>query len=153
MRVRSFVLRTFFACIAVVWVLYDYRMGAEFIVNVFRDHRMFIAANSAEATFRDLGKFPSFVAFAKPFLEETKVYEFFVPDRWPYFGMMRYETSPAMPNPGDPLSDLWVIFDRSDMSVDVGGRLVLAGNPITKPGTLIARFDEKSFIFRGSYAP
>ena len=151
--VRNFILKTLFTCIAAVWVLYDFRMGAEFLTNVYRDHRAFIAVDPKEAMFRDLGKFPSFVAFAKPFLEKENVYEFFVPDRWPYFGMMRYETYPALPNPGDPLSDLWVVFDRSDMSVDAEGRLVLAGNPITNPGTLVARFDEQSFIFRGTYAP
>ncbi|HLC75536.1 MAG TPA: hypothetical protein VJB82_00230 [Candidatus Peribacterales bacterium] len=151
--VRGMILRTLFAGIFAVWILYDVRMGAEFIANVFHDRSTYFAAEPAESSFRDIGKFPAFVAFAKPFLKEEEAYEFFVPDRWPYFGMMRYETYPALPNPGDPVSDLWVVFSRTDMSIDEENRLLLAGKPITAPGILVARFDAKSFIFRGAYAP
>ena len=41
----------------------------------------------------------------------------------------------------------------TDMSIDEENRLLLAGKPITAPGILVARFDAKSFIFRGAYAP
>ena len=67
---------------------------------------------------------------------------------WPYFGSLRYYTYPSLPNPDEPVSDTWVIYDRSDITVGEDGMLYLNTEPFTKPGELLGRFDENSFVFR-----
>ncbi|HLD07664.1 MAG TPA: hypothetical protein VJB60_01225 [Candidatus Peribacterales bacterium] len=151
-NVRLSSLRVFLGTVFALWLFYDLRMGMEFLQNVAHDHFSFVIAEEREKEFRDVGKFPEFIAFAKPYLKDVPLYEFFTAERWPFFGMMRYETYPAKPNPGEPLADIWVIFNRRDMGVDTENRLTLSGNPITLPGTVLARFDVSSFIFRGQYA-
>ncbi len=151
--VRRSSLALFLGAILGVWLFYDFRMGTEFLRNVIRDHHSFIAAPASQKKFRDLGRFPEFVKFARPYLINVDGYEVFFHERWPYFGMLRYETYPAKPNPNDPQFDTWVIYDRTDMAVDAEGRLLLSGKPITQPGEILGRFDDRSFIFRGIYTP
>lgn len=144
---------TFFSVIAAVWILYDLRMGAEFVRNVVRDHSEYVVAEDSEKQFRDLGNFHEFIVFAKPLLADHMQYEVFFKDKWPYYGILRYETYPARPNLDEPVSDTWLIYDRSDITIDDDGRLVLKGVPFTEPGVMLGRFDEKSFIYRASVLP
>lgn len=149
--IRPRLLHVFFGSVLAVWLLYDLRMGSEFIRNVADDHWNFIQAPPLQQKFRDVGNFPAFAEGAREHLQGVEQYEFFARDRWPYFGMMRYETYPAKPNPGEPSSDVWVIYDRKDMIVGNDGRLMLSGQAITEPGEVLWRFDQRSFIFRGKY--
>lgn len=145
-------LAIFFGTLLAVWLLYDLRMGSEFIRNVANDHWNYINPPPLEKEFRDVGNFHEFAAGARKHLGGVAQYEFFTRDRWPFFGMMRYETYPAKPNPNEPSSDVWVIYNRSDMRVGNDGRLMLSGQAITKAGEVLWRFDSNSFIFRGKYA-
>ncbi len=139
----------FTGVIASVWVLYDMRMGAEFIRNVARDHIQYISAEKPDRTFRDLGNFYDFVNFAKPLLSDYAQYELFLDTKWPYESILRYETYPSRPNQKEEIvSDVWVIYDRSDVTIGEDGSLILNQEPFTAPGELIGRFDEKSFIYR-----
>ncbi len=149
--VRRSLLLIFFGMVLFVWLFYDLRMGSEFIRNVADDHWNFIQAPPLQQKFRDIGNFPEFAEGAREHLTGVEQYEFFTRDRWPFFGMMRYETYPAKPNPNEPSSDVWVIYDRSDMRMGNDGRLMLSGQAITEPGEVLWRFDSSSFIFRGAY--
>src|SRR3989344_4624964 len=150
---RRNLLAIFFGTILAVWLLYDLRMGSEFIRNVAHDHWNYIVPPAPEKNFRDIGNFHEFAAGARKHLEGVEQYELFMRDRWPFFGMMRYETYPAKPNPGEPSSDVWLIYDRKDMRVSNDGRLMLSGEPITEAGEVLWRFDPSSFLFRGAYTP
>ena len=145
---RQKILLFFFTAVFGVWVLYDFRMGWAFIQAVADDHVQYISRDASERTFRDRGRFYDFAAFTKHFVKDRKAYELFVPDRWPYFGSMRYETYPSLPNPGDPVSDTWVIYDRIDITMNEEGALELFGAPFTRTGEIIGLFDKYSFIFR-----
>lgn len=147
---RGKILSLFFTGVLLVWLFMDFRMGVEFIRNVARDHTQYVTAAPEKKVFRDVGDFYAFVAFAKPFLKNGGIYEVLLKDRWPYFGMIQYETYPARPNPNEPMSDLWVIYDRPDITVDAEGRLSHLGDPFTKPGRLLGRFSDDSFIHLAS---
>jgi hypothetical protein len=147
---RSIMLRRFFLCIAVVWVLYDIRMGIEFLHGVALDRKEYITAPRATRTFRDLGRFYDFAAFVGEHVSDRKQYELFAPDEWQYFGLMQYETYPVLPNRGDPVSDTWVVYSRSDITLGSDQRLYHVDQAFTKPGMLLDRFDDSSFIFRES---
>lgn len=151
--IRRRALLLFFGAVAVVWLLYDLRMGTEFILNVAQDQKEFVQALPAEKTFRDLGRFPSFVAFAKPFLQNVQTYEVLLTEQWPYYGMLRYETYPARPNLDAPVSDVWLIYDRPDVTINAAGQLMSDGAPFTESGELLGRFDASSFLYRAQPLP
>jgi hypothetical protein len=142
------ILRRFLLVTLAVWVLYDFRMGWEFVNAVARDHVNYISADSAERTFRDRGRFYDFAKFTKELVKDREYYEVFLPDQWPYFGNMRYETYPSLPNADEPVSDTWVIYNRPDIWVNDDRKLVLGDMPFSNPGEVIGRFDEWSYIFR-----
>lgn len=144
------VLLIFAGAVAAVWIFYDARMGAEFVRNVMRDHMQYVAAESSEREFRDMGNFYDFIGFAKPFLTDHMQYEVFLYSRWPHAGVMRYYTYPAKPNQDDPVSDIWLVYDRDDVSVSQDGSLIVNNNPFTEPGEMLGRFDENSFVYRAA---
>lgn len=145
---RAEVCRRFFLLLLGTWLLYDFRMGLEFLAGVAEDHRQYIAADASLRTFRDRGRFYDFASFAREFVADRQRYEVFLPDAWPYFGLLRYETLPSLPNPGEPISDTWVIYERPDVTVGKDQRLHLAGEAITKPGQILGHFGSGSFVFR-----
>jgi hypothetical protein len=146
--VRRRTLRLFFLTLAVVWILYDARMGIEYVRNVYNDHAQYVFAAAEDRTFRDVGNFYDFVAFVKPLIADRDAYEVFLAEEWPYFGILRYETFPHRPNPGEPIFDTWVIYNRTDITVADDGRLHFNDQPISKPGEVLGQFDARSFVFR-----
>jgi len=146
--IRIAILKKYFLCIAAVWLLYDARMGVEFMRNVAQDHVQYIAADPTERTFRNLGRFYDFIDFAQEYVADRSIYEVFFPEIWPHFGIIRYETYPSRPNAEEPIADTWVVFDRPDIVVDSEGRLVHEEEPFTDPGRILGEFDEHSFVFR-----
>ena len=147
-ELRAMILTRFFLSIAAVWVLYDLRMGYEFLRAVSLDHTSYISAPADTRTFRDMGRFYEFAAFATPFTSDRDWYELFAPDSFQYFGLMQYHTYPSLPNDGEPVSDTWVIYQRSDITLGEDSRLYHAGEAFTAPGVLLLEFDESSFVFR-----
>lgn len=147
---RTDALRRFLLLFLGVWALYDLRMGGEFLGAVLRDHRSFTAAPVGARAFRDRGTFYEFTQFVKPLVADRSRYEVFLPNDWPYFGNLRYETFPALPNADDPDSDTWVIYQRPDIAVAPDGRLLVADVPVTNPGRVMGIFSDHSFVFRES---
>ena len=147
-NLRAMILRRFFYSIALVWILYDLRMGIEFLRAVSLDHKSYISASAETRTFRDMGRFYEFAAFAAPFTSDRDWYELFAPDSFQYFGLMQYHTYPSLPNDGEPVSDTWVVYLRPDITLGEDNRLYHAGEAFTAPGVLLLEFDESSFVFR-----
>ena len=146
---RRSLLINYFLLIGAIWLLYDFRMGLEFVRNVAQDHVQYIAAPVSERTFREHGRFYDFVEFADEFIADREGYEIFLPDIWPYYGAIKYLTYPRKPNKDEPIYDTWLIFDRWDIYVD-DGRLfgVDVDAPFSRRGEILERFDDTSFIFR-----
>jgi hypothetical protein len=147
MLLRQQVLTRFALCIALLWILYDFRMGVEVLAGVWRDHRQLIAA--PESTFRDRGRFYDFALFARGLVRDREQYEVLLPAQWPYLGSLRYYTYPALPNrESKPISDTWVVYARPEITVSEDGRLVHGEESFTRPGTILGWFSPGSFVFR-----
>jgi len=146
--IRKRIIILFFLAIASLWILYDFRMGFEFVRNVAVDHVQYISADTETRTFRDRDRFYDFAKFVKSFVKDRETYEVFLPDPWPYFGSIGYYTYPSRPNPGDPVSDTWVIYERDDIVLGEGDKLYHLGEAFTDAGEVIGRFSDDSFIFR-----
>ena len=146
--IRRDILVRYFLVILVVWLVYDFRMGAEYIRNTVRDYREYIFADASTRTFRDVDRFFDFITFVQEHVNDRNAYEVFMHDPWPRLGMLRYYTYPSLPNPGEPIADTWVFYDREDITLEADGRVYREGEAFTKVGTLLGRFDENSFVFR-----
>lgn len=130
------------------WLLFDLRLGAQFLSWVWTDQRQYIGQAEARRTFRDRGTFYDFAAFAAPHVRDRATYVFFAPQEWPYLGNMRYLTYPAIPGNDAVHDDTWVVWDRPDITVSEAGQILYDSAPFTEPGKVLGRFDEHSFVFR-----
>jgi hypothetical protein len=148
-RRRKNPMRESLIVILTILVLFDLRTGIEFLSWIYRDRSEYITASSATRTFRDRDRFYDFAAFAAPLVADRQSYIFFGEQQWPYLGNMRYITYPSIPGIDIPGDDTWAIYRRSDMGVNAANELTIDGQSITQPGSILGRFDENSFIFRG----
>lgn len=149
---RAWVLRRALLAMAVLWLLFDARMGGEFLSWVAHDQATYIGKPQGERTLRERESFYDFAEYATQFLGDRTSYIFFADHEWPYLGNMRYVTYPAIPGITIDTDDTWVIYNRPDLTV-TDGRITIDGEPVSAPGTLLGRFDEKSFVFRTSAPP
>lgn len=133
-----------------VWILFDARMGSEFLSWVWTDHTTYISAEHGQRQFRDRDAFYDFADFAAPFVIDRESYVFFAEYPWPYLGNMRYLTYPSIPGIDYLNDDTWVIYRRSDMGVDELGQMTVDGEAVSPQGKILGRFDDTSFIFRVS---
>ncbi|MBI3336236.1 hypothetical protein HYZ98_01570 [Candidatus Peregrinibacteria bacterium] len=141
----------FLMLIAILWIGYDIRMGAEWLSYVREDLRTYLLAEESTRTFRERGRFYDFATIASTYLTKDPTYIFLATHRWPYLGAMRYFTYPSIPTEPDQAQfgiDTWVVFDRPDISVDPSEHLVSEGTVVTPPGKVLYQFDDHSFIFR-----
>ncbi len=131
-----------------VWILFDLRMGSEFLASMVYDARSYILSSEQDRTFRDRDRFYDFADFAKLYVADRESYVFLAEQQWPYLGNMRYLTYPSIPGIAYDRDDTWVIYHRSDVSIDESGQLTVDSEPVTNPGKIIGRFDDTSFVFR-----
>ncbi len=149
-------LAAFFLCFGALWVLYDVRMGAEMLSYVHKDATTWITPASGNRTFRGYGNFNDVEELVRPALEGEKEYAFLAPPQSPFLAMMRYFSYPAVPvSPDGPRDDLrtWLVFAREDVTVDAEGRVTVSGTPVSKPGKIVQRFDDVSFLFQSEPVP
>ncbi len=139
--------------ILALWMIFDARMGSEFLSWTVSDIGSYISAPPSIREFRDRSDFYDFAAFAKPLVADRGTYLFFAEQQWPYLGNMRYLTYPSIPGIDIEKDDTWAIYHRPDMVVDSNNQLSIGGEPLTVPGTILGRFDDTSFIFRGAALP
>ncbi|MDD5469342.1 MAG: hypothetical protein PHO92_00875 [Candidatus Peribacteraceae bacterium] len=133
-----------------LWLLYDMRMGAEFIGYAVRDYQTYLSKPLYERTFRVRGNFNAFAELVRPSLQEEKEYVF-LPHMEQYAAFLRYETYPALPvKPEQAGEDVryWAIYQRPDILMDAEGQLMHGDTVLTPPGTVVAMLDNDSFLFR-----
>ncbi len=146
-------LKTAALCILAFWMLFDLRMGSEFLGYMIHDAKTYIAAPEGQKVLRDRDRFYDFAAFAAPFVADRETYVFFAQLQWPYLGNMRYITYPAIPGIDPEHDDTWVVYDRPDLSVGPSGQVMAEGEAISFQGKVLGKFDEHSFIFRTNEPP
>ncbi|MSR67972.1 hypothetical protein EXS65_04095 [Candidatus Peribacteria bacterium] len=131
-----------------LWVLFDLRMGAEFLASMIHDARSYILSSEQSRTFRDRDRFYDFAKFAKLYVSDRESYVFLAEQQWPYLGNMRYLTYPAIPGIAYDTDDTWIIYHRSDVGINDAGQLTIDAQPVTNAGKILGRFDDTSFVFR-----
>lgn len=140
------------ACtVAVLWILSDVRMGAEIFSYAISDSAGLQAEDPQDTQFRERGNFPAFIADAAPLVADRGRYVFLTQYPYPFLGLMRYHTYPALPVAPEAAAegiDTWVVFARGDLGIDPEGRLTSEGAPITAPGKILLDFGPDSFVFR-----
>lgn len=129
------------------WVLFDLRMGSEFLGWVAHDMKTYVFAEHGTRTLRDRDDFYEFTEFVTPLVADRERYVFFAQREWPFVGSMRYFTFPSLPD-GEETEDTWVIYDRPDIVVSASSQLMVEGTVLTPPGELLGRFSDDSFVFR-----
>ncbi|PIR53055.1 hypothetical protein COU76_03310 [Candidatus Peregrinibacteria bacterium CG10_big_fil_rev_8_21_14_0_10_49_10] len=148
---RAAVCKTLFLLLASLWVLYDLRMGSEFLSYVERDYRTYWSRPLGERTFRERSYFNDFAAGVTPLVQNRDRYIFTAPDRWPYLGLMRYYTFPAVPThpfQEEHYVDTWAVYKRPDIVQNAKGELESDGIVLTHPGKILHEFELGSFVFR-----
>jgi len=133
------------------WLLLDLYMGVQFLSWVKEDHDAYISGESGFRTFRDRDAFYDFAEFVRPLVTGRERYIFIAETPWPYIGNIRYLTFPSIPAFNLQEDDTWVIYDRSDITLDSTNQLMMGGDVITNPGEVLGIFDEGSFVFRGTF--
>lgn len=140
----------FFIMVAALWMVYDLRMGTEFISFARTDVRTWWSKPLELKDFRDRSSFTAFAQTAAPFTKDKENYVFIASHGWPFWGSMQYEAYPALPISYEADTtgiDTWIIFNRKDITVNEEGRLVLNQEPISPPGDIMMNFQPGSFIF------
>jgi len=140
----------FLGLLAALWLVYDLRMGSEF-VNYFRtDYKTYHGETLGKRTFRTRGHFYDFARASVPVLADRDRYIFMAEQRWPYMGLMRYYTYPSVPTSPDKFEevDTWLIYDRPDITINENRQLMMEGEAISTPGRILHEFSEGVFIFR-----
>ncbi len=133
--------------LVMVWILWDLRMGSEYLSWMAHDARTYIFASPEERTLRDRDNFYDFAEWARQYVHDREHYVFFAERPWPYLGNMRYITYPSIPG-NDTNDDTWVLYKRPEITVDREGRLSAYGSPLSNPGTVLDKFEKGSFVFR-----
>ena len=139
-----------FLLIAIVWVIYDLRMGAELISYAHTDVKTWWSKPIELKDFRDRKSFTAFAQTAAPFTEGKDRYVFLASHGWPFWGSMKYATFPARPIAPDGDTegvDTWIFYKRNDVTQNEDRRLVLNGTPISPPGDIMLRFEPGAFVF------
>lgn len=143
----------FMSIFAGLWVFYDFRMGLELFSHFQTDYQDYISQQPGERTMRERGDFYDFIEAVAPFVQDRERYAFSAKHRYPFIGLMRYHTYPNIPTASlDELDgiDTWVIYDRSDITLDTKGRVVFEGRVVSSSGTILHRYNDRSFVFRES---
>lgn len=144
------VIVAFFICTAALWLVYDLRMGSEFISFARTDVRTWWSKPLELKDFRDRSSFTAFAQTAAAFTEDKEQYVFIASHGWPFWGSMQYEAYPAIPVSYEKDTtgiDTWIIFNRKDITTNEEGRLMLKGEPISPPGDIMMNFQPGAFVF------
>lgn len=134
--------------LAACWILLDLRMGAELISYARSDRDRYIYRDVGHRLFRERGMFGDFAKNVDAIVQDGQDYVFLADQRWPYLGLMRYETYPSIPVHFDrDLSeiDIWAVYQRSDIGITDQNEIVLGDTVVSAPGQVTDVFDHDAF--------
>jgi hypothetical protein len=146
-RAAAIILGTF----AVVWVIFDVRMGAEILSYAFHDYNTYIAPEENAKTFRTHGSFYTIANEMMPAIMQVPRYVVVEPNDSPFYENLRYMSYPSIPMHVDQNTTgvtLWAVFQRNDVRMDAMHRLIDAkGHILSPPGHLSKDFGGGTFLF------
>jgi hypothetical protein len=135
-----------------LWVLYDMRMGSEFLHYLYSDYSSYYSKELGVRTFRERLFFNDFAEAIAPIVADRTSYIFLAEDDWPYTGLMKYITYPSTPTHpyggNANVIDTWIVYRRSDITMNEENRLILNGQILSPHGEMLHEFDTGTFIFR-----
>lgn len=138
--------------IACLWVLYDVRMGAEFLSYTYDDYQTYHSQEVGTRTFRDRRYFNDLASVVAPVVQNHDKFIFVTENRWPYLGLIRYYTYPSIPtHPFDGNANvypIWIVYRRPDITMNSQGQLVSSQQILSPPGQMLHEFEPGSFIFQ-----
>ena len=132
------------------WLLWDMRMGLEFLHYAKQDAERFVLRPIGKRSFRTNLEFRDVVESSMPFLIRSKRYAFLSPPSLPFESIMRYLTYPSLPSrEGEGLKDVdvWLTFLMPEVTVNETGQLMMNDLVLSKTGHIIRRFVDGSFLF------
>jgi hypothetical protein len=134
------------------WLLWDLRMGLEFLSYAQTDYAQYIGETDiAKRKVRNFGTIYSQINEVKANLQEEPNYVVLQPPGYPFVAIARYMTYPSVPLPGGESTDgirHWLVFEQDNMKQDDQGRLMQGTTVLTAPGKVIKLFPNGSFLFR-----
>lgn len=137
---------------AAAWLLWDLRMGMEFLSYAKTDYAQFIGRPAGiTREVRNFENVYDVIWDLKPTLMERDRYVVLQPRGYPYNAIARYLTYPSVPLPDSTTKDGirdWVVLERSDVTVDSDGRLSSGGTPLTKPGKIVRQVTDDMYLFQ-----
>ena len=133
-----------------LWLIYDIRMGTEFVTYAVHDYQTYVSKPIRERVFRVRSGFNAFSELIQPYIKDEEDYVF-LPRLEPSVDFLRYDTYPALPVKPEQAKEstrYWAIFERPDVLIDEEGQLIIGGEVQTPPGEIVEILDNDSFLFR-----
>lgn len=141
----------FLLCFAVLWILYDVRMGLELLSYARTDYATWVFAAPGERELRNYLDFNDIMEQSLPTIRGEERFALVRSPLAPVTAMVRYFALPAIAEePSGPRDDLrvWLVMRGENVDLDTGGRLTVDGIPWSRPGTVLQRFEKGSLLFR-----
>lgn len=143
--------RSFALTFALLWLLFDLRMGVELLSYVKDDFKSYVLADTGQKTYREFLNFHDIVEQSMPALRERPTYIFLGPSET-LFSYLRYETYPSLPalTPEKAReASVMLVFERPDVVVDESsGTVSQNGSVIVSSGAVLKRFGPSSFLYK-----
>ncbi|TSA45463.1 hypothetical protein D4R52_02400 [bacterium] len=133
----------------VLWLLTDGRMAYEFVAYQIEDYKTWIQPAAPDKTLRTYDDFYVFADWVKsnipPGIKEIK----YLDSVNPHFPrLLQYLDFPLRIGGADSQAGVWVVYDRSDLRFNADtGTVMQQEKTVSRPGTLIAQYNDRSFIF------
>ncbi len=138
--------------VVVLWIVFDVRMTQEIFAYVRNDWQSYVLQPTTQKTLRTHSGLHAILMECKKLLGDDARYGLIATNNSPYFSNTRYSLLPAIPiREGEDATGVkaWLVFDRSDITVNENGALVQSdGTVIAERGSILKRFDERSFFYR-----
>jgi hypothetical protein len=134
-----------------IWILSDIRMGTEIIAYALHDIASVNVDDPRDLRFRERASFPAFLQAVAPLVADRGRYVFLTQYPYPFLGLMRYHTHPALPVGPEAAAegvDTWVVFARGDIATNEAGQLTSEGKIVSPPGKMLLEFGPDTFVFR-----
>ncbi len=134
--------------VAGLFVLYDVRMGLEYMSYAKTDYDTYVGKPMGQRTFRGFLNLYDVLTQSAPLLQQEKGFGFFTPPHTE--SRIRYYAYPAkaIQNAGpDAGVRMWLVFERPDVTVDARGELTVGGEVVSKPGKIVQQYSARSFLF------
>lgn len=147
---KKILLCSIFGTLAILWLVFDARMGLELLSYAVTDYKTSVAPPVEDRTFRSHGNLYTMAHTLLGNIRQYDRYVLFAPEPSPFYSNFRYITYPSVAlQPDQDLTGvkLWAVLRRQDIRV-VDGHLVDGnGTVLTGTGKVIQVYSADTFLF------